>query len=92
VIVIGVGSGATINLNLFQLMGARARIGGSTLRARTRSEKADVAAGVTAHVLPLLERGTISVPVCSTFPMAEVNAAYERFGAGGKLGKVVLVN
>jgi NADPH:quinone reductase len=92
VIVIGVGSGATISLNLHQLMGARARIGGATLRARSRREKADVAAAVTSHVLPLLERGTLSIPVCGTFPMADVDAAYERFGAGGKLGKVVLIN
>jgi NADPH:quinone reductase-like Zn-dependent oxidoreductase len=92
VVVIGVGSGSTIELNLFQLMGARARIGGSTLRARSRREKADVAAAMTAHVLPLLATGRIKVPVCDTFPMADVDAAYERFSAGGKLGKVVLVN
>jgi NADPH:quinone reductase-like Zn-dependent oxidoreductase len=92
VVVIGVGSGSTIELNLFQLMGARARIGGSTLRARSRREKADVAAAMTAHVLPLLATGRIKVPVCDTFPLADVDAAYERFSAGGKLGKVVLVN
>jgi hypothetical protein len=28
----------------------------------------------------------------ATFPMSEAAAAYERFAAGGKLGKVVLVN
>jgi NADPH2:quinone reductase len=91
VVVIGVGSGAQIELNLLQLMGSRARIGGSTLRARSRREKANVAAGVTAHVLPLLAAGRVRVPVCDTFPMAEAGAAYERFSAGGKLGKVVLL-
>ncbi|MGH8996741.1 MAG: zinc-binding dehydrogenase [Acidimicrobiales bacterium] len=34
--------------------------------------------------------GRLSVPVCATFPFAEVERAYERFGAGSKLGKVVL--
>ena len=92
VVVIGVGSGAKIEINLLQLMGARARIGGATLRGRTRREKADVAAGVTAHVLPLLGAGRISVPVCTTFPMADASAAYDRFTAGGKLGKVVLIS
>jgi NADPH:quinone reductase-like Zn-dependent oxidoreductase len=91
VVVIGVGSGAKVELNLMQLMGARARIGGSTLRNRSRREKADVAAAVAAHVLPLLARGRIAVPVCATFPLSEAGAAYERFSAGGKLGKVVLV-
>jgi NADPH2:quinone reductase len=91
VVVIGVGSGSTMEINLLQLMQTRARIGGSTLRARSRREKANVAAGVAAHVLPLLTTGRISVPVCATFPMSEATAAYERFAAGQKLGKVVLV-
>jgi NADPH:quinone reductase-like Zn-dependent oxidoreductase len=91
VVVIGVGSGAQIELNLLQLMGARARIGGATLRGRTRREKANVAAGVAAHVVPLLASGRLAVPVCATYPMAEATAAYERFGAGSKLGKVVLL-
>jgi NADPH:quinone reductase len=91
VVVIGVGSGATMPINLHQLMSARARIGGATLRPRTRREKADVAAAMTAHVLPLLRAGRIKVPVCATYPMADANAAYARFSAGGKLGKVVLI-
>ncbi len=92
VMVIGVGSGARIELNLLQLMGARARIGGATLRGRTRREKADVAAAVTAHVLPLVDSGRLRVPISATFPMAEATAAYDFFSAGGKLGKVVLVS
>jgi NADPH:quinone reductase-like Zn-dependent oxidoreductase len=91
IMVIGVGSGAKMELNLLQLMGARARIGGATLRGRTRAEKADVAAGVAAHVLPLLGSGRVRVPVCATFPMADASVAYDRFVARGKLGKVVLV-
>ena len=38
VVVIGVGGGAQMEINLFQLMGARARIGGSTLRAEPARE------------------------------------------------------
>jgi len=91
VVVIGVGSGARIELNLHALMGVRARLGGSTLRARSRREKADVAAAVAHHVLPLLASGTVKVPVCATFPLDEAMAAYDRFSAGGKLGKVVLL-
>ena len=50
-----------------------------------------MAAGVSAHLLPLLATGRIGVPVCATFLMSEAAAAYERFGAGGKLGKIVLL-
>ena len=43
------------------------------------------------HVLPLLQSGRVRVPVAETFPLEAVQEAYERFAAGGKLGKIVLV-
>ncbi|HTX62376.1 MAG TPA: zinc-binding dehydrogenase [Acidimicrobiales bacterium] len=91
VAVIGVGSGARIELDLLTLMGKRATIGGSTLRVRNRGEKAAVAQAVRAHVLPLLADGRVRVPLCSTFPLADVTRAYDRFVEGKKLGKIVLV-
>ncbi|HEX6422444.1 MAG TPA: zinc-binding dehydrogenase [Acidimicrobiales bacterium] len=89
--VIGVGAGFTAEVNLLALMGARGRIHGSTLRARPLDEKAAAARRVERHVLPLLARGDVTVPVAATFPMADAASAYERFAAGGKLGKIVLV-
>jgi NADPH:quinone reductase len=91
VVVIGVGGGGRMELELITLMQKRVRIGGSTLRIRGRREKAEVAADVTAHVLPALEAGSLQIPVCETFPLSEAQAAYDRFGAGAKFGKVVLV-
>ncbi len=90
VVVIGMGAGADLKLNLFSLMSTRARIGGSTLRARSRREKANVAAAVEHAVLPLLASGRIRVPVCHTFALSEAEKAYEQFAAGSKLGKIVL--
>ena len=92
VVVIGVGGGVQMDLSLFTLMIRRARIGGSTLRARSRREKGNVAAAVAAHVVPLLAAGRVRVPVCDTFPLSEAQAAYDRFVAGAKLGKLVLVH
>jgi putative PIG3 family NAD(P)H quinone oxidoreductase len=89
--VIGVGAGAKAEVNLLELMGKRARIHGSTLRARSLEEKAEVFRRVERHVLPLLAAGAVRVPIESTFPLADAAAAYERFAAGGKLGKIVLV-
>jgi NADPH:quinone reductase len=91
VVVIGVGGGGRLEVELMTLMQKRTRIGGSTLRARNRKEKAEVAADVAAHVLPALVAGRLQVPVCETFPLPEAQAAYDRFGAGSKFGKVVLV-
>ena len=89
--VIGVSAGATGELNLLALMGKRARIHGSTLRARPLEEKAITARRVEHEVLPLFETGALRVPVAETFPLSEAASAYERFMAGGKLGKIVLL-
>jgi NADPH:quinone reductase-like Zn-dependent oxidoreductase len=72
-------------------MGTRARISGSTLRARDRTAKAGVTDGVRRHVLPHLAAGELTIPICDTFPFTDVGAAYDRFAAGSKLGKIVLV-
>jgi putative PIG3 family NAD(P)H quinone oxidoreductase len=89
--VIGVGGGATAELNLLALMGKRLRLMGSTLRARPLEEKAARARAVERHVLPLVAAGAVRVPVSETFPLDQVAAAYERFAAGGKLGKIVVL-
>lgn len=88
--VIGVGSGAVGELNLGLLMAGRARIHGSTLRPRPLEEKALTARALERSVLPLLAGGAITVPVAATYPLRQAMDAYDRFTAGGKLGKVVL--
>jgi putative PIG3 family NAD(P)H quinone oxidoreductase len=91
IVVIGVGAGAKTELNLLALMGKRARIMASTLRARPLEEKAATARALERHVLPLVDTGALGVPVAATFSLDEAHAAYERFAAGGKLGKLVLL-
>ena len=88
--IIGVGAGANVEVNLLALMQRRARIHGSTLRPRSLEDKGAAARAVEHQVLPLLATGAVRVPVAETFPMADATAAYERFAAGGKLGKIVL--
>jgi NADPH:quinone reductase len=90
IVVIGVGAGASAELNLVALMGKRARIQGSTLRARPLEQKAELMRAVERHVLPLVADGAVRVPVAEAFPLERVAEGYERFTAGGKLGKIVL--
>lgn len=90
--IIGVGAGPKAEISLLDLMSVRGRIHGSTLRARPLEEKALASTGVARHVLPLLADRRIVVPVAATFAMADAVDAYERFRAGSKFGKVVLVN
>jgi NADPH:quinone reductase len=89
--VIGVGAGAAAEIDLLTLMAKRGRIHGSTLRARPLEQKADAARRLEASVIPLVEAGKVTVPMAESFPLDEVGAAYERFRAGGKLGKLVLL-
>src|SRR6478752_447305 len=91
IVVIGVGAGFKAELNLLALMGKRASIMASTLRPRPLEEKAATARAMERSVLPLLARGDIHVPIAETFPVDQVRDAYERFAAGGKLGKIVLL-
>jgi NADPH2:quinone reductase len=90
--VIGVGgTGPRAEIDLGVVMRKRARIHGSTLRARPLEEKAIAMRLVEREVLPGFEDGRLTVPVAETFPLEEVERAYERFAAGGKLGKIVLL-
>jgi len=88
--IIGVGAGARGEIDLGRLMGRRGRIHGSTLRARPLEAKAAAARLVERHVLPLVQAKRVRVPVEEAFRLEDVDAAYARFEAGGKLGKIVL--
>ncbi|WCB91661.1 Phthiocerol synthesis polyketide synthase type I PpsC [Baekduia alba] len=90
IVVIGIAAGAKGELNLGALMGKRGRISASMLRGRSLEEKALAARLVERHVLPLVARGVLDVPIAETCPLADAAQAYERFAAGGKLGKIVL--
>ena len=91
IVVIGIAAGAKAELNLAKLMYKRGRIMASTMRARPLEEKALMTRGLERHVLPLVEAGEIHVPVAEAFSLDDAPAAYERFAAGGKLGKLVLL-
>jgi NADPH:quinone reductase-like Zn-dependent oxidoreductase len=90
IVVIGIGAGAKGELHLGALMAKRARIQGSTLRARPLEAKAFTARAMERSVLPLLAAGQVRVPIAATYPLAAAQAAYERFAGGGKLGKIIL--
>jgi NADPH:quinone reductase-like Zn-dependent oxidoreductase len=91
IVVIGVGGGFKAEVNLLAIMGKRATLRGSTLRARPLEEKAIASRAVEREILPALANGSIVVPVMDTFPLTEVAAAYDRFTDGAKFGKIVLL-
>jgi NADPH:quinone reductase len=88
--VVGIGAGAQTELDLRMLMYKRVRLFGTVMRARSLEEKAMMTRAVEKAVLPGFVSGDLSVFVAETFGLDDVAAAYERFQAGGKLGKIVL--
>jgi NADPH:quinone reductase len=90
IVVIGVGAGSTVELDLGAIMHRRATLRGSTLRSRSLEDKALLARQLESHVLPLLEAGRLRVVIGSTYPFEKAAEAYERFETGHKFGKIVL--
>jgi NADPH:quinone reductase len=90
IVVIGVSAGHEGTLDLRRLMVGRGTVRASTLRYRPPEEKALLTRELETSVLPLVAEGRLRVPVDAELPLAEVADAYERFGAGGHVGKIVL--
>jgi NADPH:quinone reductase-like Zn-dependent oxidoreductase len=88
--VIGIGAGAKGDLHLGALMSKRGRIMASMIRYRPLEDKAATARAMERSVLPLFEQGALTVPVAATFPLERAAEAYDRFTAGGKLGKIII--
>jgi len=84
--VIGTGAGSRAEIDFGYLTRKRARIHGSTLRARSIEEKAQVMAALGAFTAG----HAFHVPVEETFPLERTQDAYERFRAGNKFGKIVV--
>src|SRR5207249_3541309 len=70
--------GATAPLDLSLLMRKRARLIGSTLRARSRGEKGALVAQFRRDILPAFERGALRVTLDAVFPPARAAAALQR--------------
>ena len=84
--------GPTAELNMRVLLGRRLTITGSTLRPQSTAEKAEIAAALAEHVLPLLSDGTVTPIIDSTFSLGDAAAAHTRMESSRHKGKLVLVN
>ena len=91
VVVIGVGGGGQMELDLMQLMVKRIRIGSSTLRAESNGRRPTWRPPSPRTPSRSSPRDASPFRCATPFPLAGAEAAYERFSQGAKLGKVVLV-
>lgn len=89
--VIGMQGGMKAELNLGTLLGKRAAITATSLRARPESEKAAIIAAVREHVWPLVADGQVRPIIDQKLPMAEAAEAHRALEAGSHIGKILLV-
>jgi len=82
--------GATGEINIGQLMGKRARLIGSVLRARPLDEKLEIVRRFRQQFWPQVESGVIRPVIDRSFPVQEAQAAHEYMRGYANIGKIVL--
>jgi NADPH2:quinone reductase len=90
VVVIGVGAGSRVEVDLLKVMQRRTVITGSTLRSRSMEQKSDVVRLVGDTLVPRWRVREFVVPLAQVFRLDEASRAYDFFAQPGKFGKVVL--
>jgi len=90
IVVVGTPAGADGAISLRALMGKRASLYGTMLRARPVEEKAAAVQAFARSVLPLLAAGRALPRVDRVFPAAQAAAAFDYLVRPGKSGKVLL--
>ena len=89
--VIGNQSGQTSTIDARWIMGKWATIHGTTLRARTAEEKAEIIASVHANVWPLVEAGQVIPVISERMPLADAARAHELMESSERFGKLLLI-
>ena len=89
-VVIGMQGGTKAEIDLGALMGKRAAVLATSLRARPPDEKAAIVASVREHVWPLFESGAVRPIVDRVLPMAAAAEAHRVVEASDHMGKVLL--
>jgi NADPH2:quinone reductase len=89
-IVVGVPGGSDATISLRGLMGRRASIRGTVLRARPLPEKAALAEAFRQHVLPGFAAGELRTVIDCTFPAADAAAAHRYMEENRNFGKILL--
>jgi NADPH:quinone reductase-like Zn-dependent oxidoreductase len=89
-IVVGVPGGVEGVLNLRALMGRRASIRGTVLRARPLPEKVELARAFAEDVLPGFAAGELDPVIDRVFPAAEAAEAHAYMESNANFGKILL--
>lgn len=89
-IVVGVPGGSEAELSLRALMGKRASIRGTVLRARPLEEKRALAEAFARDVLPGFVAGELEPVIDRVYPASQVADAHRRMESNESFGKILL--
>ncbi|KAE9651236.1 NAD(P)H-quinone oxidoreductase [Pseudomonas sp. PB105] len=90
-VMLGFLGGAKANdVDLLTILGKRAVITGSLLRARTKDEKAAIAEQLREYIWPVLEAGRCLPIIDQVFDYTDAAKAHARMEGGDHIGKIVL--
>jgi NADPH2:quinone reductase len=90
IMLVGLTAGPSAEVPLFQLLGKRLRVIGTTLRARDDRERAALFKALARDVMPLFTKKKLKAVVSDVKPMAQFKEALEAMGRNETFGKVVL--
>ena len=79
------------NFDLHPIMLRRLTLTGSTLRARSVQQKAEVATALRERIWPLLDKGLVKPLIHATFPLDQARGAHEMMESSSHMGKILLV-
>ncbi|MHA6668994.1 NAD(P)H-quinone oxidoreductase [Homoserinimonas sp. A447] len=91
VLVIGLQGGAESAIDLSPLMRRRLTLRGSTIRARSVSDKARIVDGTRSTIVPLLVSGEVSPVIDSSYEIEAVAEAHQYMEQRRNFGKMVLL-
>lgn len=92
-VIIGMQGGVKGEINLGKLLSKRARVIGTTLRARPVAgphSKTEVVAAVAQSVWPMIADGRVRPVIGARMPIQQASEAHQLLTSGGVTGKIVL--
>ncbi len=89
-VVIGLQGGSRGELDLAALLGKRATVHATSLRARPAAQKAAIVQTVLAGVWPAVEAGEVRPVIDQVLPLSRAGDAHRVLEASGHIGKVLL--
>jgi putative PIG3 family NAD(P)H quinone oxidoreductase len=77
-------------INCRLIVRRRLSVAGTTIRPRPADFKGRIADALRAEVWPLIEAGTIRIPICATFRLEEMAEAHAVLDSNQQIGKVAI--